>query len=514
LEESRTKKSIRNIIISVAMLLISFIINFIYRRLFVEVFDVQYLGVTSIFTNVTSLLSLAELGFGAAVMYALYRPMLTNDTCMVAQIIKYFKKIYYIIASVVMVMGLLIIPLLPYIIKDMPNLTPNVYIMYIFYLTGTVLSYFNAYKTTLLQSDQKEYIVKIVVTIVSIGTKVLIILLLLFIKSFYVVLVIENSVNIITNAVLTLIINKRYPFLKQKTEKISLNMRKSIKKYTASMFTHKLGGVILSITDILLISIFFGATSNGYYANYLLVTTSINSVINVFYSGMQASLGQCVAENNQEKTFELFKIINLLCVWIAFFTTAGILFVSKSFVILWLGQEYVVDNFLLLMISLSFLLENMSRSSGLFISATGVFNKTAYLSIIYAFANFGFSLLFIWLIGIPGVFLGTVVARLIVFPVENYYLCKYGIKIKVIEFYKKLFLQIVVGLLGFFALYGLSLVKIENNILTLIYRLAMVILVPNILFIIVYYRTNELKSIFKILKLDKLMNKIKGNKVK
>ena len=99
------------------------------------------------------------------------------------------------------------------------------------------------------------------------------------------VLIIENSVNIITNIVLTIIINKKYPFLKKKTENLSDNMRKSIKKYTASMFTHKLGGIILNITDILLISIFFGATSNGYYANYLLLTTSINSVINVFFSG-------------------------------------------------------------------------------------------------------------------------------------------------------------------------------------------------------------------------------------
>ncbi len=513
MRESRTKNSMRNIIVSIVMMLISFLVTFVYRRLFVEVFDVQYLGVTSLFSSVLTLLSLAELGFGAAVMYALYKPMLDQDELKIAQIIKYFKKVYYIIAFIVLVIGFAIIPLLPYIIKDMPNnLDPNAYVMYVFYLAGAVLSYFNAYKTTLLQADQKEYIIKSVSTVISVGSRILIILLLLFIKSFYVVLIIENSVNIITNIVLTIIINKKYPFLKKKTENLSDNMRKSIKKYTASMFTHKLGGIILNITDILLISIFFGATSNGYYANYLLLTTSINSVINVFFSGMQASLGQCVAENNQEKTFELFRIINLICSWIAFFTTIGIMFVSKSFVILWLGKEYIIDDFLLLMICLAFLLENMSRSSGLFISATGVFNKTAYLSIVYAFSNFGFSCLFIWLIGMPGVFLGTVVARLIVFPVENYYLCKYGIKIKVIEFYKRLLLQIFVGMLGFFALYGLSLIRIESNILMLIFRLLMVMIVPNIIFIIGYCKTIELKSIFVILKLDKIINKIKGKK--
>ena len=137
------------------------------------------------------------------------------------------KELSFYAASLSFYTVFAIIPLLPYIIKDMPNnLDPNAYVMYVFYLAGAVLSYFNAYKTTLLQADQKEYILKSVSTVISVGSRILIILLLLFIKSFYVVLIIENSVNIITNIVLTIIINKKYPFLKKKTENLSDNMRK------------------------------------------------------------------------------------------------------------------------------------------------------------------------------------------------------------------------------------------------------------------------------------------------
>lgn len=508
LTQSRSKKSLINIAVSIILLVIGFIVTFIYRKIFVTFFDVQYLGVTSLFSSIITVLSLAELGFGSAVMYALYKPISLNDKQSVAQIITYFRRIYYVIAMIVLAAGLIAMPLLPYFIKDMPSLQPNIYIIFAFYLGGTVLSYFNSYKTTLLLADQKEYLFKTIASVSKITSQFLIIGLLYVIKSFYIVLILENVIVIVQNIILSIIVNKKYTYLKEYKDKISKDLRKAINKYTASMFTHKLGGVILGVTDVLLISIFFGAAASGYYSNYLLLTTSINGIVGIIFSGIQASLGQYIVLNDNKKSQDMFKVINLICSWIAIFVTFGIFFVSDSFIIIWLGKEFVIDKLTLLMLSLSFLVENLARSQGLFIGVTGVFNKTAYLSILYALLNLGFSILFIYLFGLPGVFLGTVIARVVVFPIEIHYLCKYGLKQNTSSYYWRLISQLSVGVIAGLILYGCSLVNIQNNVLNFVFRFAIAVVVPNVLFIAFYCKTKEFKTLLSLFHIDRLINKI------
>ena len=93
--ETRTHNAIRNIIFSLIGYLLQTILSFITRRYFIYVFSVEYLGLNSLFSNVLSVLSLAELGFGSALVFAMYKPMAENDEEKVRQLLHFYKINYY-----------------------------------------------------------------------------------------------------------------------------------------------------------------------------------------------------------------------------------------------------------------------------------------------------------------------------------------------------------------------------------------------------------------------------------
>ena len=68
-KQSRTKNSVINIATAVSGQVISIIISFLARILFISKLGEVYLGINSLFTNIVGLLSLAELGVGTAINY-------------------------------------------------------------------------------------------------------------------------------------------------------------------------------------------------------------------------------------------------------------------------------------------------------------------------------------------------------------------------------------------------------------------------------------------------------------
>lgn len=107
---SRKKKSFINILSGIGYQLFVVIISFISRTIFIHTLGNGYLGLSSLFTNILSVLSLAELGIGTAMTYSLYKPLAENDTKRIASLLKYFRKLYIVIAMTILTLGFTIIP--------------------------------------------------------------------------------------------------------------------------------------------------------------------------------------------------------------------------------------------------------------------------------------------------------------------------------------------------------------------------------------------------------------------
>lgn len=94
---SRTEYSILNIIAGVGGYIVNTILGFICRMVFVKCLAADYLGVNGLFTNILTMLSLAELGIGGAIVYALYKPLAENDERKIASLVKVYGTAYKVI---------------------------------------------------------------------------------------------------------------------------------------------------------------------------------------------------------------------------------------------------------------------------------------------------------------------------------------------------------------------------------------------------------------------------------
>ena len=157
----RTKKSIRNVIVAMIMNVVTVVIGLLAQKIFLDVMNTEYLGINGLFSNIVSMLSIADLGIGAAIIYNLYKPLAQHDTEKIKSLMKFYKISYRCIACIVLFLGICILPFLNSIVGKV-NISENIYIIYFLFLIDVVFSYLLTYKRSFLYANQENYIINIV----------------------------------------------------------------------------------------------------------------------------------------------------------------------------------------------------------------------------------------------------------------------------------------------------------------------------------------------------------------
>lgn len=157
---NKTKNAMRNIIFGMGLRIYQIIVPFLMRTAMIYLMSVEYLGLNSLFTSILQVLNLAELGVGSAMVYSMYKPIVDKDTSTICALLNLYKLYYRFVGLVIAVIGLLLTPFIPKLISgEVPN-NINIYILYLFNLAATVLTYWLfAYKNSLLQAHQRTDIV-------------------------------------------------------------------------------------------------------------------------------------------------------------------------------------------------------------------------------------------------------------------------------------------------------------------------------------------------------------------
>lgn len=154
---SRSENTARNIGVGAVRQVVTLLLAFAVRTVFVRRLGADYTGVNGLYSNILAMLSLAELGVGNVLVYSLYAPLHRGDTGEIQHLLGYYRRIYRLIALAVALLGAAVIPFLPLIISsELPMAQLIVY--YVLYLANSVASYLVIYKTTLIQADQKAYL--------------------------------------------------------------------------------------------------------------------------------------------------------------------------------------------------------------------------------------------------------------------------------------------------------------------------------------------------------------------
>ena len=276
---SRTKASLRNITFAIIFQIVTLLVEFTSRTVFIKMLGKEYLGLDGLFYNILSMLSLAELGIGTAIIFSLYKPLTENDHSKVSILMALYKKAYLVIGGIVLILGLSIAPFLSFFIKEMPNI-PRIEIIYMMFVLNSALSYVFIYKQSLIIADQKQYIVTKYRNIFNFSLRILQIIALYLTQNYFLFLSLNLMTTLILNVVLSMKANKMYPYLKNISKgQLDRETKDILTKNIIGNIAHKIGTVAVLSTDNLLIARFLGITTVGVYSNYLLIIGAMNTLL-------------------------------------------------------------------------------------------------------------------------------------------------------------------------------------------------------------------------------------------
>ena len=511
----RTKNSFKNIYISMISQIIIILLGFVSRRVFLDNLGTEYLGVNGLLTNVLSLLSLAEGGIGTSIVYNLYKPLAQNDEEQVIALVQLYKKIYGILAIIVFMLGMALYPFLGIIMKSDTQI-PNLFIVYLIFIIKNVLSYLNAHKWSLINADQKGYVLSRVNLIFNIITTISKILILKITKNYILFLTIELVIFIIQNIWNGRVVNSRYPYIKTKYKyKVKSETRENLIINVKSLFLHNIGGYFVFGTDNLLVGSLINVATVGLYSNYNMIIGQLNGLItNVLY-GIGSSVGNLIAIEEKEKVYEIFNIIYFISFWIYSVCSIALYNLIEPFIDWAFGKGLLLDKLTLIILLINFYLTGLRVVVNIFKSKAGIFAPDKYVPLIEAIINLVSSLVLVKVMGLAGIFLGTTISTICLpFWIQAKLVYRNVFNKSVIEYFKKYFFYIILTLIaGGVTTLATSCIKQFTGFEELVIKGLICCVIPNFLFILVFYKTEEFRYLIDVIK--NLLNEINTtNKIK
>ena len=499
----RTKFAIKNMSTTLLSHFISMFLGIFTQSIFLHYLGTEYLGLNGLFNNIVSMLCVVELGIGSAIVYNLYKPISDNNVEKIKSIMKFYKKCYYIIALIVFVIGLILIPFLNIIVSNTTIDRNLILIIYLLFIIDASCSYLLSYKRNIIYANQKNYYIDLIHICYLIILNVIQILIVVQTGNYIIYLSFRIIMRLIENIVISIVANKLYPFLKDREyDKIDKETLHDIIKKVKGLIVHKIGAYIVAGTDNIIISSFIGVSTVGLYSSYCMIITAISTIISQIFSSFKASVGNLLVGNDYDKSYIVYKRLQFMNFWLAMMSSIGIYIVMQNFITVWLGKKYLLSDFTLLTLAVCNYIYLTKLCISSFKEAAGIFYEDRIVPVIESIVNIVLSIIMVKTIGLPGVFIGTIGAYLIThIYTYPFIVFKKVFNKKPSDYYiNMIFYLFTTIFICIVTLITSNLLIIDNNIVSLIFRIIFVLLIPNILIIIIFHNSDEFKYYLNILK--------------
>ena len=498
----RVKNSIKNIYISIFTQLIITLLGFISRRVFISSLGSEYLGVNGLLTNVLSMLSLVEGGIGTSIVYNLYKPLAEDDKPRVVALIQLYKKTYAILAIIVFVLSMALYPFLGVLVKQSDGIS-YLAIVYFLFVFKNIVSYLNAHKWSLINADQKGYVLARYNLLFNVITTIAKIVVLATTQNYVLYLVIEVLIFLVQNIWNGKVVNERYPYIKVKEKfEVDKDTKETMKENVKAMFLHNVGGYCVFGTDNILISALVNLKTVGLYSYYTMVINQLKGLLTPIIDGIGASVGNLIATESKEKSYEIFNVVYLINFWIYGFCSIILFNLLEPFIDLWLGKGLLLDKFTFVIILLNFYISGLRSSIITFKTKSGIFTNDKYVPIIESVINLGASIILAKYYGLVGIFLGTTISTLAIpFWLQPKLVYNNVFNKSVVEYFYKYFKYLFITIFaGVVTTIFCNYVNINNILISLVIKGILGTVSINIIFLVAFFRTNEMKYIFTLLK--------------
>lgn len=473
---------------------VKIVVQFWCRRAFILILGEEYLGLSGLFSNILTLLSLAELGVGSAITFSLYKPLAENDGEKVKSLMALFKRAYIVIGLVVAALGASLTPFLQFFIKDMPDI-PSIQLIYVLYVLNSAVSYLFIYKRTLIVADQKEYIASRFSYGCAVVMNVVQLAVLYLTRNFLLYLCTMIAFTVLENLLISKKADKLYPFLKDKNvQKLPEEDIRGIKKIVGALIFHQVGRVVVNGTDNLIISKMVDLVSVGLYSNYTMVKGALNTVLGSFYKAIYASIGNVNATESDEVKKLVFDRINFLTHWLYSFSAICLFCLFNPFICLWVGERFTFSTSVVFVICLDFFVYGYRTPAMITKNAMGLYWDDRYKPVAEALINLVVSILLALRFGIAGVIWGTVISSLATnFWVEPYILYKNGLHAPLWEYFRSYLGSCALTAAAGGATFFLCALLPEAGIPAFAGKLLICAVVPNALYAAIFFKNKHFR---------------------
>lgn len=500
MSESRTKNATRNIVFATLNKILSLLLPFVTRTIILYLLGSTFLGLSSLFSSVLSFLSLAELGLSVAIVHSMYKPIAEGNTDLICALLAYYKKFYHIIGTAILIIGTIILPFLPYLIKgDAPN-GINIYILFYIYLLNSVLSYFLAgYKQSLLSAHQRSDIISKISIIATLVMQVAQIVILCITRNYYVYALLPIFSTLTINILNAVITDKMYPEYKCRGI-LSKEQKAKIQKKISGLIGTKLNSVVIHSADSLVVAAFLGLVDTAMYDNYYYLVNAISGFIMLFFSSMTAGTGNSIVTETLEKNYKLFKKLSLLNSWGVGWCCVCLICLYHPFMVIWVGEDLVYPFSVEVCFVLYFYIYNIQRVILMFKDAAGIWYEDRFRPYIAMVVNVFFNFTLVQIIGVYGIILSSVFAFCISVPWANYTLFK-------VLFKKPAMMNLLRMLKDGGIIVCASAITycicecLGNSIVDFLCKLIICCIIPNLIFWLFYHKKDEYKDVLSMIKI-------------
>lgn len=474
-------------------------ISFLSRTIFIKTLNQYYLGINGLYTDVLNMLSFAELGFGSAMVFALYRPVAEGDGEKTRQLMLFYKNVYRLIALIVLTLGLILVPFLQYIIKGAGALSlSELRLFFLVFLINTVTTYFVSYKYSLVNALQKNYLTTNIDTLTSVICSMAQIVVLLLTSNFLAYLLANTFMLILSRFFIALYLNRKFPILKERPQQpLTRESQNEILHEVKGLAIQKLSCIAIYSTDSIIISAVptLGIAMVGSVSNYNMIINSVSGMIVILFNAIISGFGNLAVTSSKQHFKEVFFESNLINFWIYGVCTVCLFVLLSPFIELWVGLSYLIDKTSLLLILVNFYLQGQSIIYNNARVAKGNFNLEKWCSLAQALINLVVSAIGAFWLGLVGVYIGTVISRvfyMIARPLVTY---RYLFESSPFEYFRQsiqYFLAVIVAVIVCYIVCQPILIHI--TIITFCVSAVICLFLSNILFVLFFGRRVEAKT--------------------
>lgn len=467
-QESRVKKSLLNARVNLIFYFLTLALSFFSRKIFLDCLGADFVGLTGTLQNLLGFLNLAELGIGSAIGYVLYKPLFDHDEAKINEIISVFGYLYRWIGRIILGAGCILACFLPLIFPDTQFELGIIFFAYFAFLASSLIGYFANYKQTLLGADQKNYVVTAYFQTATIVKTLIQMASAYYTGSYYLWVVIELVFGVIYSFILNWKINQVYPWLKSEVKQGKLLFKKypEVMKYTKQLFVHQISSFFQYQTTPFFVYTFVSLQTVAFYGNYTIITDKVFQLMNTVMGSTMAGVGNLIAEGNNNKIKNIFWELMFIRFWTAGAIIFCLYFLIDPFIILWIGERYLLPKTILLLILARIFLQLTNDTLGEFIYGYGLFSDIwapiVQCSLFVTIAIIGGSKS-----GLEGILLAAIISLFMIRGIwKPYFLYKKGFRLPVWKYWINYIKYLCILLLSFYIAHEIvsHIINLDSNL--------------------------------------------------